>query len=221
MQSSLVKPSTIKGENGLERPPRSTQASAVPPVFTQSQGHLLPHNPAIMTSQVARHLSEGTGGELSGEAGWLVGWGGVGGFLLCLMALASRLCGRWEGIRMFSHHMLLQRSKRLPTLESHTKYRLPISMDLKTLQFVQRRLLAQHRGNVAGVLGGPPPLLLGLPSIFKMASHVCHFKAGWRCAFFSGGGLVPKGSAEGTRRQKSRCLEKQNRAPASRAPLGV
>lgn len=149
-----------------------------------------------------------------------VAWGG-GGFLLCLMALAPRLCGRWEGIRMFSHHMLLQRSKRLPTLESHTKYRLPISMDLKTLQFVQRRLLAQHRGNVAGVLGGPPPLLLGLPSIFKMASHVCHFKAGWRCAFFSGGGLVPKGSAEGTRRQKSRCLEKQNRAPASRAPLGV
>lgn len=80
MQSSLVKPSAIKGENGLERPPRSTQASAVPPVFTQSQGHLLPHNPAIMTSQVARHLSEGTGGELSGEAGWLVGLGwGVGG----------------------------------------------------------------------------------------------------------------------------------------------
>lgn len=132
---------------------------------TQSLGHLLPHNPAIMTSQVARHLSAGTGGELSGEAGRLVGLGAGG--LLCLMAAAHRLCVRREGIRMLSYHMLLQCSKRLPTPESHIKYRLPISMDLKMVQFVQRRWLAQHRGSVAGLLGGTPPLLLSLPSIFK------------------------------------------------------
>lgn len=68
--------------------------------------------------------------------GWWV-WGAGG--LLCLMAAAHRLFVRQEGIRMFSYHMLLQRSKRLPTPESHTKYRLPISMELKMLQFVQRR----------------------------------------------------------------------------------
>lgn len=89
-----------------------------------------------MTSQVARHLSAGTGGELSGEAGRLVGLGEGG--LLCLMAAAHRLCVRREAIRMFSYHTLLQCSKR-PAPESHTKYRLPISMDLKMVQFVQRR----------------------------------------------------------------------------------
>lgn len=133
--------------------------------YTRSLGHLLQHNPAIMTSQVARHLSAGTGEELSGEAGRLVGLGAGG--LLCLMAAAHRLCVRREGIRIFRYHMLLQCSKRLATPESHTKYRLPISMDLKMVQSVQRRWLAQHRGSVAWVLRGTPPLLLSLPSIFK------------------------------------------------------
>lgn len=89
MQSSLVKPSAIKDGNGFERPlvplkhPRLLLFS-----HTQSLGHLLPHNPAIMTSQVARHLSAGTGGggglELSGEAGRLAGlrWGSGGPALL-------------------------------------------------------------------------------------------------------------------------------------------
>lgn len=39
---------------------------------------------------------------------------------------------RQESIRMFSDHMLLPGSERRPPVESHTKYRPPISMDLKS-----------------------------------------------------------------------------------------
>lgn len=166
---------------------------------TQSLGHLLQHNPAIMTSQVERHLSAGTGGELSGAAGRLVG-------LRCLMAAAHGICVRRGGIRMFSYHMLLQCSKRPPTPESHTKSRLPISMDLKVLQFEQRCWLAQHRGSVAGVLRGTPPPSSPLTFSIQMGSHVCEFKAGYRCDFFSAGGFI-WGAVQRDAAPKSCCRE--------------
>lgn len=135
MQSSLVKPSAISSRKkaasrGSSFDSRLDGSSCF---HTQSPGHLLPHNPAIMSSQVAQRLSAGTAGGWSGEAGWPVGESvllyGSGNYYF---AAARSLSVRWESIRMFSYHMLLQGSQRRPPVESHTKYRPPISMDLKS-----------------------------------------------------------------------------------------
>lgn len=43
---------------------------------------------------------------------------------------------------MFSYHMLLRRSKGLATPESHTEYRLPISMDFKNATVCTKALIS-------------------------------------------------------------------------------
>lgn len=48
---------------------------------------------------------------------------------------------------MFSYHMLLQGSERRPPVESHTKYRPPISMDLKSYSWYK----GAHQHNTEGV----------------------------------------------------------------------
>lgn len=139
MQSSLVKPSAISSSKkaasrGSSCDSRLCGSSCF---YTQSPGHLLPLNPTIMSTLVAQHLSAGTPGE-DGQSR-LGGRGGVCSTLrqptMAVQQHVQSLAQRQESIRMFSYHMLLQGSERRPPVESHTKYRPPISMDLKSYSF--------------------------------------------------------------------------------------
>lgn len=130
MQSSLVKPSAISSrKRQLQEAPHLTRDFAAPPVSTQSPGHLLPHNPTIMSTLVAQHLSAGTLG------GWSVEACCPGGICSTIgpptMAL-QKLALRQKSIQMFSYHILLQGSERQTPVTRHTKYRPPISMDSRS-----------------------------------------------------------------------------------------
>lgn len=85
MQSSLVKYSAISSRKKAAS--RGSlfdfRLSGSSCFHTQSLGHLPPHNPTIMSTPVAPHLSEGTVGGWLGEAGW------PGGSLLYFTAANS------------------------------------------------------------------------------------------------------------------------------------
>lgn len=214
MQSSLVKPSAVSlrrraASRGSSFDSRLDGSSCF---HTESPGHLLPHNPAIMSSQVAQRLSAGTVGGRSGEAGWPAGESAP---LLRqwqqLLCSSMQLSVRRESIRMFCYHMLLQGSERRPPVESRTKYRPPISMDLKGCSLYK----GAHQHNTEGVQSrSSEGRLCSLQPTFhiEMSPVQGQLQICFNSLFFSSGGLLLglcSGLMRGSRKQSEELLERR------------
>lgn len=80
----------------------------------------------------------------------------------------QQLVLRQKSIAMFSYHMLVQSSERRPPLESHTKYRPPISMDLKATVGTKVLISTTQRECSRGPLRAAS-VLFRLPSVFEFS----------------------------------------------------